>query len=308
MSNSDTPSNNHVPEAGIELVGLTKRYGRATVVDNLSLVIPRGTTFGLIGPNGAGKSTTIKMLMGMLSITAGKARVLGIDVAAEPARMKRRVGYVPETHHVYRWMRVGEVLRFVRSFYPTWNDMRAAELLKLFGLDLRKKVKHLSKGMVAKLSLLVAVAHDPDVLVLDEPMSGLDPIVREEFLDGVLQAICDRRCTVLFSSHTLDDVQRLADTVGILCQGRLLVHRGVDQLLAGTKRIRAVLRDGCLPAREPPGLVWQRVDRRQWLLTVSDFRPEVVERLRSENSLEHVEVDDLSLGELFKDYIKGCAS
>jgi ABC-2 type transport system ATP-binding protein len=111
---------------------------------------------------------------------------------------------------------------------------------------------------------------------------------------------------VLFSSHTLDDVQRLADTVGILCQGRLLVHREVDQLLAGTKRIRAVLRDGCLPDREPPGLVWQRVDRRQWLLTVSDFRPEVVERLRSENSVEHVEVDDLSLGELFKDYIKGC--
>jgi ABC-2 type transport system ATP-binding protein len=292
-------------EFAIELAGVSKRYGAVTVVNDLSLRIPRGSTFGLIGPNGAGKSTTIKMLMGMLAPTAGQIHVLGIDVAVEPARMKQKVGYVPEIQNIYRWMTVGEVIGFARSFYESWNDDLCARLLDLFALESGKKVKHLSKGMAAKLSLLVALAHEPEVVILDEPMSGLDPLVREEFLDGVLRAVCERESTVLFSSHTLDDVQRLADTVGILYEGRLLVHRGVDELLASTKRIRAVLRDGCLPKREPVGTVWQRVQRREWLLTVSDFVPDVVPALRAENCVEHVEVEDLSLEELFKDYVRG---
>jgi ABC-2 type transport system ATP-binding protein len=289
----------------VELSGLTKRYGGATVVDNLSLRIPRGCTFGLLGPNGAGKSTTIKMLMGMLSITSGTARVLGIDVSAEPARVQQRVGYVPEFHHIYRWMRVREVIRFTKSFYPTWNEELSARLVELFELPLTKKVKHLSKGMLAKLSLLLAVAHEPELLVLDEPTSGLDPIVREEFLDGVLRTIGEGGRTVLFSSHTLADVQRLADTVGILYEGRLLVHRGLDELLSSTKRIRAVLKDGCLPQSEPKGIVWQNVQRREWSLTVDAFSAEVLAHLRADNPVENVEIQDLSLEELFKDYVKG---
>jgi ABC-2 type transport system ATP-binding protein len=289
----------------IELTGVTRRYGQAMAVDDLTLHVPHGHTFGLIGPNGAGKSTTIKMLLGMLRPDAGRVRVLGIDVFAEPSRMKERVGYVPEVPQVYRWMRVGEVIDFARTFYPTWNRDECVRLLDLFALDTAKKVRHLSKGMAAKLSLLLALAHEPEVLILDEPTSGLDPIVREEFLDGVLRAACQRRRTVLFSSHSLDDVRRLADTVGILYEGRLLVQRGVDELLASTRRIRAVLRDGCLPRHEPAGTVWQRVERREWLLTVSDFTPGLLDQLRAENALEHVEVTGLNLEELFKDFVKG---
>jgi ABC-2 type transport system ATP-binding protein len=289
----------------VQLVHVTKRYGRTPVVKDLTLSIPAGTTFGLIGPNGAGKSTTIKMLMGMLAPTAGQIRVLGIDVFTEPARMKLRVGYVPEQPHMYRWMRVHEVIGFARSFYPTWNADLCAHLLDLFALEVNKKVKHLSKGTAAKLSLLLAIAHEPELLVLDEPTSGLDAVVREEFLDGVLRHICARRCTVLFSSHTLADVQRLADRVGILYEGQLLVHRSVDELMASTKRIRAVLRDGCLPRWEPAGTLWQRVQRREWLLTVGDFSLETLDKLRAENPLEQVEVLDLNLEELFKDYVRG---
>ena len=182
-----TPAHNdnggHLGPA-IELVGLSKRFRRTLAVNNLSLTIPRGSTFGLLGPNGAGKSTTIKMLMGMLSITAGQARVLGIDVADDPTEIKQRVGYVPETHHIYRWMRIGEVLGFCKACFRSWNDQTCREMLDLFELDLEKKVKHLSKGMLTKLALLLAVAHEPEVLLLDEPLSGLDPIAREEFLDG----------------------------------------------------------------------------------------------------------------------------
>ena len=289
----------------IELLGLTKRFGRELAVDDLSLQIARGSIFGLIGPNGAGKSTTIKMLMGMLSPTAGEARVLGMDPFAEPVRVKQRVGYVPETHHIYRWMRVEEVVGFCRSLYESWNDRTYRQMLDLFALDPRKKVKHLSKGMLVKLALLLAVSHDPEVLVLDEPMSGLDPIAREEFLDGVLRTICDRGQTVLFSTHTLDDVQRLADTVGILYEGSLLVHQNIEALLGTTKRIRATLGDGHRPVRLPAGTLWQNVQGREWLVSVGDFTAEKLQQIRTQNSVDHVEVIDLGLEDLFKDFIRG---
>ena len=289
----------------IELSWLTKRFGRTLAVDNLSLQVPRGSTFGLIGPNGAGKSTTIRMLMGVLSTTAGTAQVLGMDVSAEPVRVKQRIGYVPETHQICRWMRVEEVIGFCQSCYDSWNDRTCREMLDLFGLDPRKKVKHLSKGMLAKLSLLLAVAHDPELLVLDEPMAGLDPIAREEFLDGVLRTICERGQTVLFSTHTLDDVQRLADTVGILYEGRLLVDRNIDELLGAVKRIRATLHNGSRPEHVPAGTIWQQIAGREWLVTVNDFAPDKVERLRDQDAVEHVEVIDLGLEDLFKDFIKG---
>ena len=293
------------PPFAIELVGLTKRFGDKLAVDNLTLRIPAGTVFGFIGPNGAGKSTTIKLLMGLLARTAGDARVLNCGVANRAEGVKQRVGYVPELHLIYRWMRVRDVIGFCRPFYRTWNDALCADLVKLFELDVNKKVRDLSKGMVAKLALLLAVAHEPEVLILDEPTSGLDPLVREEFLDGVLRTICARQRTVLFSSHMLSDVQRLADDVGIICDGRLLVHCPTDELLTGTKRIRVVLRDGCTPDRPPQGTIWQRRQQREWLLTVRGFSPVMLDELRHAYPVEFIEVLDLGLEDVFKDFIRG---
>jgi ABC-2 type transport system ATP-binding protein len=289
----------------IKLIELTKRYGDQVAVDHLDLAIPCGSIFGLIGPNGAGKSTTIKMIMGMLPATSGSVYVLGIDASAQPSRVKQLVGYVPEMHYIYRWMRVGEVISFTKPLYHRWDDRVCADLLSLFGLDLRKRVKHLSKGMLTKLALLLAVAHTPEVLILDEPMSGMDPLAREEFLEVVVQSLRRRLCTVLFSSHSLDDVQRLADTVGLLHEGRLLAHSGVTELLRSTKRIEAVLEEGRAPEREPVGTIWQSVQRQAWSLTIGDFRPEVVEEIRAGNPVITVTVRDLDLEEVFKDFLKG---
>jgi ABC-2 type transport system ATP-binding protein len=136
----------------IELDALGKTYAQTQAVDGVSLVIPSGTFFGLIGPNGAGKSTTIKMLMGMLRPSSGRCRVLGLDPERQPSELKSRVGYVPETHQIYRWMRIAEVIAFVRPFYKDWDDGLCSSLLDLFALDPRKKVKQLSKGMLAKLA------------------------------------------------------------------------------------------------------------------------------------------------------------
>jgi ABC-2 type transport system ATP-binding protein len=298
-----TNSSNDGP--AIEIAHLTKRFGSTLAVNNLTLNIPRGTAFGLLGPNGAGKSTTIRMLMGMLSPTAGHAYMLGIDVRKDPTEVKQRVGYVPEMHHIYRWMRVEEVIGFCRSCYKTWNDRTCKEMLARFTLDPKKKVKHLSKGMLVKLALLLAVSHDPELLLLDEPLSGLDPIAREEFLDGVLQSICERGHTVLISSHILDDVRRLADTVGILYEGQFIVQGNLDELLTSTKRVSVTLRDGSRPEQMPDGTIWQRVSGREWLATIRDFSPEKECRIRALECAESVEVLDLDLEELFKDFIKG---
>ena len=170
---------------------------------------------------------------------------------ADPVQVKQRVGYVPETHHIYGWMRVGEVLGFCKSCFRCWNDQTCREMLDLFGLDLEKRVKHLSKGMQTKLALLLAVSHEPELLFLDEPLSGLDPIAREEFIDGVLRTICDRGQTVLISSHMLDDVRRLADTVGILYEGQLFLHGNLDALLTSTKRIWPRSATAAGPSKRP---------------------------------------------------------
>jgi len=285
--------------------GLTKTFGTTRAVDALSLTVPAGCTYGFIGPNGAGKSTTIRMLMGMLRISSGTATVLGTDVGKDPDGVKQRVGYVPEQHFIYRWMYVHEVIRFCRSFYPTWNDALCKETIERFELDPNKRVRQLSKGNVVKLALLLAIAHEPSLLLLDEPTSGLDPLVREDFLDGVLRAICETPRTILFSSHTLSDVQRLADRIGIIHEGRLLLDCPADELITTTKRVRAVLSDGTQPGDTPEGTVWQRVQGREWLMTVRGFSPNAVQFLTRRYALDHVEVLDLGLEDVFKDIIRG---
>ncbi|MFV1968707.1 MAG: ABC transporter ATP-binding protein [Pirellulaceae bacterium] len=298
-------SSNAEDVPAIETEHLTKCFGRTLAVKGLALQVAPGSTFGLIGPNGAGKSTTIKMLMGVLKPTGGRARLLGRDVLAQSLEVRQHVGYVPEVHNVDRWMRVGHAVGFCRSLYDSWNDKTCRQMLDLFRLDPNQKVKHLSKGMKVKLSLVLAVSHEPQLLILDEPMAGLDPLAREEFLDGVLRTICDRGQTVLFSTHSLDDVQRLADTVGMLYEGKLLVHRKIDELLRSTKRLRATLRDGWRPTQVPDNTIWQRLQGREWLVTVGDFSPQAAQQLQSQDGVENVEVLDLGLEDLFKDFVRG---
>ena len=289
----------------IELDGVFKLFGNSPAVDGLSLSVEHGSTFGLIGPNGAGKSTTIKMLMGLLAPTSGSVRVLGHDAGREATQIRQKVGYVPELHLMDRWMRVKEVVGFCRSAFSTWNDDTCREMLDRYELPDDKKVKQLSKGMLVKLSLVLAISHEPEMLILDEPMSGLDPLAREEFLDGVLQTVCDKGQTVLLSTHSLGDIQRMADTVGFLYGGRLLAHSNIDDLLASTKRVRATLTNGSPPENVPTGVVWQQVEGREWLLTVADFTPETVQKIGDLQGVENVDVIDIGLEDLFKDFVKG---
>ena len=291
--------------SAIETWDLSKRYGECVAVAGLDLAIPYGCAFGLLGPNGAGKSTTIQMLLGLIAATSGRATILGRGVTKEAHAIRAEVGYVPERHYIYPWMTVGEVIRFTRSFYPTWDGARCQELLKEYALDSSKKVRTLSRGMVTKLALVLALSHRPKLLVLDEPTSGLDPLIREEFNAGVLKLLKDERGTVLYSSHILSDIESVTDTIGIICDGGLLIVCPRDELAAQTKRIEVTLtQDGNTPV-SPPGTILQNVDGTRWSLTVHGFSQATIEELQARNGVAQTRVLDVGLEEIFKDFVKG---
>lgn len=233
----------------VQISRLTRRFGSKTALDEVSLTVPRGGVFGLIGGNGAGKTTLIKHILGMLRAQTGSVHVFGLDPVANPVGTLGRIGYLSENRDLPDWMRVGELIRYTQAFYPTWDERYAEELRAMFDLDLNTKVQHLSRGQRARAGLLVALAYRPDLLVLDEPSSGLDPIVRRDILGAIIRTIADEGRTVLFSSHLLDEVERVADRVAIIHQGRIVLTAAMDEIKETHRRM--TLRFGQTHDRPP---------------------------------------------------------
>jgi ABC-2 type transport system ATP-binding protein len=196
----------------------------------VSLTIPRGSVFGLVGENGAGKTTLLKHLLGLLRAEIGSVRVFGRDPVADPVGVLGRIGCLSEDRDLPDWMRIDELMRYNQAFYPTWDEDYADDLRREFALDSRQRVSTLSRGQRARAGLLMALAHRPDLLVLDEPSSGLDPVVRQEILAAIVRTVADEGRTVLFSSHLLDEVERVADHVAMLHEGRLVACDSLDQI------------------------------------------------------------------------------
>jgi ABC-2 type transport system ATP-binding protein len=185
---------------------------------------------GLVGENGAGKTTLIKHILGLLKAQSGTVRVFGLDPVADPVGVLSRVGYLSEEPDMPGWMRVRELIRYVAAFYPTWDHDYAERLRREFDLDPNAKVKHLSKGQRARAGLLVALSYRPELLLLDEPSSGLDPIVRRDILGAIVRTIADEGRTVLFSSHLLAEVERVSDQVAMIKSGRILFCDALDRV------------------------------------------------------------------------------
>src|SRR5688572_22199612 len=216
----------------IEIQGVTRQFANKRALHNVSLTVPRGVVFGLVGENGAGKTTLIKHILGLLRAQSGSVRVFGMDPVADPVGVLSRIGYLSEEHDIPGWMRVDEIIRYTRSFYPGWDDAYAEELRESFALDPAAKIKNLSKGQKARVGLLTALAYRPELLVLDEPSSGLDPIVRRDILGAVIRTIADEGRTVLFSSHLLDEVERVADHVTMINEGRIALSAPLGEIKA----------------------------------------------------------------------------
>jgi len=219
-----------IAEPVIQVSELTRRFGAKTALDSVSLSMPRGAVYGLVGANGAGKTTLIKHILGLLRAESGTVRVFGRDPVAEPVAVLSRIGYLSEENDLPGWMRVDELIRYTAAFYPGWDNAYAEELRRTFALDAAAKIKSLSKGQKARAGLLIALAYRPELLVLDEPSSGLDPIVRRDILGAVMRTIADEGRTVLFSSHLLEEVEQVADHVTMISNGKILLSAPLEDI------------------------------------------------------------------------------
>ena len=285
----------------------TRRYGRHVAVDDLSLTVRRGSIFGLLGRNGAGKSTTIKALMNLVRPTAGRMTLLGFDSAADALRIRQRVAYVPEEPAYYGWMTVSEILAFNGAFHASWDAQLADALLQRLDVPRDRRLRELSLGTRAKVGLTMALGARPEVLILDDPTSGLDAVVRQEFLETIIANVQTEGGTVFFSSHLIHEMERIADAVAIVDRGRLVACAPLERLKAETKRVRAVYPDGPPGEFAMPGLIRVEREAHQAILTLSDCSPARVQEVRSTGA-ESVEVIGMSLEEIFIETVKGGSS
>lgn len=224
-------------ESTIVVERLTRRFGAKLALDDVSLRQQPGTVLGLVGENGAGKTTLIKHLLGLYRPQTGNVRVFGRAPDSDPVGVLKQVGYLSEDRDFPEWMRIGELIRFHKAFYPDWDQAFATELVEMFQLSPSQRVSSLSRGQRARTALLVALAHRPALLVLDEPSSGLDPIVRGDILSAIIRTVAEEGRNVVFSSHLLEEVERVADRVVMLHSGSVVLDDDLDEILDAHRRI-----------------------------------------------------------------------
>jgi ABC-2 type transport system ATP-binding protein len=293
-----------VMEDAIRTERLCKSYGRRRVVDQLDLRVPPGCVYGLLGRNGAGKSTTMKMLAGVVRPDSGRAWLLDEDAADLSPATRARVAYLAEGHPLYGWMTVRAAVQFVLSFHPGADRAQVDEALDHFGLAGGAKISRLSRGQKAQVSLVLALAADPELLLLDDPTLGLDTGVRRDFLESMIQLIQRRGRTILFSSHVLGDVERVADRVGVMVEGVLRVDCPTEHFKRSVRRVTAEFA-GAAPALPPiPGLLSDRAAgalRELVFVGYGEAQQAAVEALGP----RRVEVAELNLEDAFIEYTRG---
>lgn len=288
-------------EPAIRIDRLAKRYGTNDVLQGVSLSIPAGQTLALLGRNGAGKTTMIRILLGLLPADSGACRVGGVDPASEPLKVRGGVGYLAEDQDMYGWMTPAELCRFLAPFYPSWDAKLAGDLLDRFGIPSHTRIARLSKGQNVKLGLVVALAHRPGIVILDDPAMGLDPIARKEFNRDLIEHLQTSGCTVLYSSHLLDEVEAVADAVAILDRGKIARAETTDRLREDVKQIMLPL-DALAGAPQPEGLLdFRRRDGRAAVIV--DQAGRYIQELAAAG-IDH-EAIDLSLDEIFEAYVIG---
>jgi ABC-2 type transport system ATP-binding protein len=285
----------------IDLQAVYKSFGRTEVLRGVTLRVERGKTFAFLGRNASGKTTTIRMLLGLLKRDDGAIRVLGLDPQREPLELRRRVGYLAEDQTMWGWMRVEEILRFVAPFYPTWDHDLALKYVRDFELPPRTRIKHLSKGQNVRLGLVLALAHRPELVILDDPTIGLDPIMRKQFNRDLITHLQGEGRTVFYSSHLLYEVEPVADEVAILDDGRIVRQADTESLRRDVKQI-IMHRDALAAARQDLHLLDQRTDGERVVITI-ERTAEALESLGREG-VEH-RVVDLNLDEIFEAYVAG---
>ncbi len=288
-------------EPAIDVQAVYKSFRSTEVLRGVTLQVARGKTFAFLGRNAAGKTTLIRLLLGLLKRDDGAIRVLGLDPQREPLELRRRIGYLAEDQTMYGWMRVEEIVRFVAPFYPTWDHALAAKYLKDFELPLRTRIKHLSKGQNVRLGLVLALAHRPDLVILDDPALGLDPIMRKQFNRDLITHLQGEGRTVFYSSHLLYEVEPVADEVAILDAGRILRQAETETLRRDVKQL-ILSRESFAEVRRDLHILDERADGDHAIATVDDANRAIA--VLNREGIEF-RVVDLNLDEIFEAYVAG---
>ncbi len=285
---------------------LHKSFKRTQALNGFNLEVPAGSIFGFLGRNGAGKTTTIKLLMGLLKADSGDARVFGLpagDLSAS-VEIHRRVGFVTEDKELYPYMNVEQIIRFTRGFFPKWRDDLEKRYLKLFDLPLKRKIPDLSKGMRSKLLLLLGISHGAELLILDEPTDGLDPVGVEDMLRELVALAAAEGTTIFFSSHHLEEVEQIADHVCIIGRGASIVTGSLDDLRAQYQRLRVVLSEGLnVPVNWVDGVEHVRQEGRTVEMLVSRNIDAIVNQAQSLPGAS-VERFPVALKEIFLEHVR----
>ena len=290
--------NETIQPAPIHSQGLVKSFKGRSVLDGIDLDVPAGSVVGLLGKNGSGKTTFIKCLLGLLRADGGEARILGEDSWSLGAAGKARLGYVPQIVTLYPWMRVEQVMDYTAPFYPHWNGNLVDDLLRRFELDPSARIKTLSLGTLQKVAIIMALGHEPELLVLDEPAASLDPVARRQFLTAILEIAADSHRTVLFSTHITSDLERVADRVAILRGGRIVYDGELDELKDSVKRLHVSAASQLPSILDVPGCIDLRTEGSEALLTVRGPWSAAVEQIQRSYGAT-VKVEDLNLEDIF---------
>ena len=275
---------------------LTKRFGARTVLDGCTLSVPSGSVLGLLGGNGAGKTTLLRCILGLAKPDAGSAKILGEEAWNLSAETKSQIGYVPQTPVHYGWMRVSDLITYVGAFYPTWDYALAEQIRRQWSIPPETRAGKLSPGEAQRLALVLALAHRPSLLVLDEPASSLDPLGRRQFLAAVIEA-AGTGVTVLISTHLCADLERIADRVAVLKNGRITVQSGIDELKEQVKRLR-VQSGKPLPANAPIQHLLARHDSADGAVLIVREGAEVTARHLEADFGATVAIDALGLDDI----------
>ncbi len=285
----------------IEFAGVHKSFRRTQVLSGMSLQVERGKTFAFLGRNAAGKTTAIRMLLGLLPRDAGTVRVLGLDPAEEPIAVRSRVGYLAEDQTMYGWMRIDEILRFVAPFYATWDHDLALRYVREFELPPQQKIKTLSKGQNVRLGLVLALAHRPEVVILDDPALGLDPVMRKQFNRDLITHLQGEGRTVFYSSHLLYEVEPVADEVAILDGGRIVRQADTETLRRDVRQF-VLDRHTLAAVRDDMAVLDVQTNGEDVAVTVENAT--AIAALLDREGLRY-RVVELNLDEIFAAYVAG---
>jgi ABC-2 type transport system ATP-binding protein len=285
-------------ETPIHIQNVSRSFGEAPVLSNLSISVKTGSIYGFLGRNGSGKTTLLRMLAGLIKPDAGTVRVLGTDPFTAGAKERQHLGYMSEKSPIAQFAKVRTILNLGRDLYPSWNGALADSLLSKYGISPGKRLTSLSQGNQRIVGFIMAIAPRPSVLLLDEPAANLDVVARRGILDDILELTRECGCTVLFSTHILSDVERVADEIGILADGRLRVSEPLDSLKESVRQVRFFGFRGSMPSADVPGSFRTTRSRGDLIVTMRVNSGDTPAALASRWACEH-ETRDMNLEDIF---------